>query len=451
VNAPLWAKGGDELDPEIMRFLAGEDVVADRELLPHDVRATAAHVAGLGRAGVLDAADVARLCDELARLAGDVAAGRFVLDERYEDGHTAIEARLVERLGDLGKRVHAGRSRNDQVQAALRLYMRDRLGALGRRCLDAAEALLERAEAHALAPMPGYTHLQRAMPSSVGHWLAGYAEAFVDDAAYATLTARWLASSPLGTASGFGVNLPLDRDGVARELGLGRVQLNPGYVQNSRGKFELAALGALAQALLDLRRLAWDVSLYAMPEFGFVRLPDRYTTGSSLMPNKRNPDVVELLRAAYARCAGAQAEVAAVLSLPGGYHRDLQATKPPLTGALAHGLAALALVPRLVRELAFDEPRMRAAISPDMYATDRAIELSARGVPFREAYRQIAADVAAGAGRSPEASLAARVSLGGPGNLGLSLLRRRLAEARADLPADAARPPAGRAPTDVDP
>ncbi|HEU4405923.1 MAG TPA: argininosuccinate lyase [Polyangiaceae bacterium] len=433
MSAPLWAKGGDELDPEIMRFLAGEDVVADRALLPYDIEATAAHAAGLARVGLVAEADAARLRDELARLADDVAAGRFVLDERYEDGHTAIEARLTERLGELGKRVHAGRSRNDQVQAALRLYMRARLAELGRRCLDAAEALLDRAEGSALVPMPGYTHLQRAMPSSVGHWLAGYAEAFVDDAGYASLTARWLAQSPLGTASGFGVNLPLDREGVARELGLGRLQLNPGYVQNSRGKFELAALGALAQALLDLRRLAWDVSLYSTAEFGFVRTPDRYTTGSSLMPNKRNPDVVELLRAAYARCAGAQAEIASVLSLPGGYHRDLQATKPPLVGALAQGLAALALVPRLVRDLAFDEAAMRAALTPEMYATDRAIELSAAGVPFREAYRQIAADLTSGAGRTPEESLRARVSAGAPGNLGLALLRRRLDEARAEV------------------
>jgi argininosuccinate lyase len=416
-----------------MRFLAGEDVLFDRALLPYDIAATAAHAAGLGRIGALAPDDVRRLRDELARLADDVAGGRFVLDERYEDGHSAIEARLTERLGELGKRVHAGRSRNDQVQAALRLYMRARLGDLGRLCLDSAGTLLERAEASASAPMPGYTHLQRAMPSSVGHWLAGYAEAFVDDAAYAALTARWLDQSPLGTASGFGVNLPLDREGVARELGLGRLQINPGYVQNSRGKFELAALGALGQALLDLRRLAWDLSLYTTAEFAFVRLPDRYTTGSSLMPNKRNPDVVELLRASYARCAGAQAEIASTLSLPGGYHRDLQATKPPLVGAFTQGLAALALLPRLARDLSFDEAKMRAAITADMYATDRAIELSAEGVPFRDAYRRVAVDLASGAGRTPEESLAARVSAGAPGNLGLEALRARLDEARAAL------------------
>jgi argininosuccinate lyase len=434
-GATLWAKGGDAPDPAIMRFLAGEDVLADRALLPYDIAATAAHAAGLGRVGVLAPGDVERLRGELAVLADDFAAGRFVLDDRYEDGHTAIEARLTERLGELGKRVHAGRSRNDQVQVALRLYMRARLGELARVCLDSAGALLDRAEASALTPMPGYTHGQRAMPSSIGHWLAGYAEAFVDDATYASLTARWLGQNPLGTASGFGVNLPLDRDGVARELGFERLQLNPGYVQNSRGKFELAALGALGQALLDLRRLAWDLSLYSTAEFGFVSTPERYTTGSSLMPNKRNPDVIELLRAAYARCAGAQAETAALLSLPGGYHRDLQATKPPLVGALSQGLSALSLLPGLVRDLRFDEARMRAAISPEMYATDRAIELSVEGVPFREAYRQIAGDLAAGGERSPEASLAARVSAGAPGNLGLELLRQRLEAARVELEA----------------
>ena len=427
----LWEKAGTAIDGRIQRFLAGDDVVLDRALFLCDVRATKAHAGGLARIGLLTEAELAALRAELDRLAADYREGRFLLDERYEDGHSAIEAVLVERLGDLGRKVHTGRSRNDQVLVALRLHLRDRLEELEAGCLGAAGALLERAEASVGVAMPGYTHLQRAVPASAGHWLGGLAESFLDDAAYAAATARWLDTCPLGTAAGYGVNLPLDREGVRAELGFARLQLNPLSAQNSRGKLELAALGALLQALLDVRRLAWDLSLYTTAEFGFVRLPAAYTTGSSIMPNKRNPDVVELLRAAPAAVQGALVEVQSVLSLPSGYHRDLQATKGPALRALAAGLEALGLIPGLVSAMTLDEGRMAAAISPDMYATDAAIELAAEGVPFRVAYRRIADAPGDLAARTPEASLAARVSPGGPGRLMLEVLHARLAAAHA--------------------
>jgi len=208
------------------------------------------------------------------------------------------------------------------------------------------------------------------------------------------------------------------------------VQVSPVYAQNSRGKLELLAVQALHQALLDLRRLAWDLSLFATAEFGFVRLPDAYTTGSSIMPNKRNPDVVELLRALPAVAEGAMSELAALLSLPSGYHRDLQATKAPVLRAFERGLQGLALVPALVAQLELDAARMRAAIDPELHATDRAIELARTGVAFRDAYRQAAAEMQSFADRTPEASLRARVSLGGAGNLGLERLEARLAALR---------------------
>ena len=332
----------------------------------------------------------------------------------------------MERLGDVGKKVHTGRSRNDQVLVALRLFVRDALERIGHEVKNAAEAFLDRAEAEAMTPMPGYTHLQRAVPSSVGLWLAGFAEALIDDAALVKATALWIDACPLGTAAGYGVNLPLDRQGVSDELGFGRLLVNPVYAQNSRGKMELQALMALLQALLDVRRFAWDLSLYTTAEFGFVKLPAEYTTGSSIMPNKKNPDVVELLRAAPAPVLGALAEVESVLSLPSGYQRDLQATKGPILRALAHGIDALSLVPALVRKMSFDRERMAAAITPELYATDVAVELAAQGVPFRTAYRQVADGLAALGGRGPEESLRARVSPGATGDLMLGVLRERL-------------------------
>jgi argininosuccinate lyase len=424
----IWKKDDTEIDAEIASFLAGGDVVLDRELFPFDVEATNAHVRGLERIGIFTKKEADAVCSALGDLGHAFAEGSFVLDDRFEDGHSAIELFVTEKLGDLGKRIHTGRSRNDQVQVALRLHMADVLAKLEDRCAHAATACLDRAEADALTPMPGYTHLQRAMPSSIGLWMGGFAEAFLDDRDHAALTADFLDQSPLGTGAGFGVSLPLDRDGVALQLGFARLQRNPQYVQNARGKFELLVLGSLGQALLDVRRLAWDLSLFTMPELGFVKLPPAFTTGSSLMPNKRNPDVVELLRACAARTLAAQTEIAGVLSLPSGYQRDLQATKRPYLEATREGLAALALVPRLVRELAFERERMRAAISDDMYATDRALAAASAGVPFRDAYQQAAKG--GGEAWTPEASLAARVSPGACGALGLDKLRERLGGTR---------------------
>ncbi|MEP7122440.1 MAG: argininosuccinate lyase [Byssovorax sp.] len=424
--AVIWDKAGASVDATIQRFLAGDDVVLDRALFLFDVRASKAHVGGLKRIGLLTGDEESALLGGLDRLAIAFEKGQFQLDDRFEDCHSAIEWYLVEELGEAGKKVHTGRSRNDQVLVASRLYLRDALARIEALATESATALLDRAEADALTPMPGYTHLQRAVPSSIGLWMAGFAEAFIDDAALAKMTAGWIDASPLGTAAGYGVNLPLDRAGVAAELGFARVQQNPVYTQNSRGKLELQVLSTLLQPLLDLRRLAWDLSIYTTAEFAFVKLPAQYTTGSSIMPNKKNPDVIELLRAAPAVVQGAIAEVQAILSLPSGYHRDLQATKGPILRAIASGIEALSLLPGLVRALDFDREKMRAAISADMYATDRAVELAAAGVPFRTAYRQVAEEAGELGSRTPEASLAARTSLGATGNLGIAELRARL-------------------------
>jgi argininosuccinate lyase len=429
----LWDKGEGAPDAEIQAFCAGEDVIVDRRLFAFDLAATAAHARGLGRIGLLQAPDVRALEEALDALGEDFASGRFVLDERFEDGHSAIEAELVRRTGELGSRVHAGRSRNDQVQAALRLYAKDRARALAESALAVSDAALARARADGAIPMVGYTHLQRAVPSTVGLWMAAFAEGFVEDAEHALFARAWLDRSPLGTAAGFGVNLPLDREGVARDLGFAGLQMNPMNVQSSRGKIELGVLGAARSAMLDLRRLAWDLSLFTTEELAFVRLPDAFTTGSSIMPNKRNPDVVELLRAAPAKVLGAEAEIAACLSLPSGYHRDLQATKAPFVRGIEHAVTSLRIAARLVAEVAFDAARMRAAIGPATFATDRAVELVKDGLPFRDAYRRVAAELDALGARGPEESVAARVSPGGCAELGLDAIAQRVAAARAEL------------------
>jgi len=434
----LWQKDGVAVDARIMRFLAGDDVVLDREFFLHDIAASKVHVEGLARIGVIAAAEKASLVRELDVLADDFANGRFVLDGRYEDGHSAIEARLIERLGDTGRKVHTGRSRNDQILVATRLWLKAKLATLGAHCREITLACLHRAQREAL-PMPGYTHVQRAVVSSTALWFAGYAEAFIDNAVRARDGLAWIDANPLGTAAGYGVNLPLDRDHATEALDFARLQVNPIYAQLSRGKFEIGALDALGAALLDLRRLAWDLSLFTTAEFGFVALPAEYTTGSSIMPNKRNPDVVELMRATYASVAAARSEIEHLLSLPSGYQRDLQFSKGAIFHGFGRGLAALELVPDLLSRLAWNAERMRDAIEPSMYATDVAVEAAARGVPFREAYRKAAESAAAaGEGRTPEASLAARVSPGASGDLRLDVLRERLDSLHSVVPAKAA-------------
>lgn len=424
----IWKKEGkgETSDPAVMAFLAGEDVELDRELLLFDIQASAAHIRGLQQIGILSADETASLLGSLQQIEKDVADGARQLDSRYEDGHSAIESWLTEMLGDLGGKVHTGRSRNDQVAVALRLFMKDRLLRLKSVCTAIAAVLLERVAAEGDLPMAGYTHLQSAMPSSAGLWLAGHAEAFIDNAELAALTLQWLDASPLGTASGFGVNLDLPRQSVAEDLGFARLVVNPQYAQNSRGKVELQALSVLSACTLDLRRLAWDLSLFTTHEFGFVKLPEQYCTGSSIMPNKNNPDTVELLRAVHGVVQGAQAELASVLSLPSGYQRDLQATKPPLLRAFSKGLQALELLPGLLATFSWQAERMRESISSEMLATDRALDMAREGIPFRDAYKVAMSE---GSGIDPEdiaQSLENRVSPGGCGRLETGLLQARL-------------------------
>ena len=368
----LWQKPGVAVDAQIQRFLAGDDVILDREFFLHDIQASKAHAEGLQHIGILSAGELAGLSRELDNLAADWRAGNFVLDEQYEDGHSAIEARLTERLGDAGRKIHTGRSRNDQILVATRLWLKEKLARVAALSREIARVALDRAQAEQDLPVPGYTHIQRAVVSSAGMWWAGWAEAFIDDAIRAGDTLKLIDANPLGTAAGYGVNLPLDREHTTAALGFARLQVSPIYAQLSRGKFELAALEALGSATLDLRRIAWDLSLFTSAEFGFVALPSQYTTGSSIMPNKRNPDVIELMRATHASVAAARTEIEQLLSLPSGYHRDLQGSKGAIFHGFGRGLAALELLPELLANLEWRQDRLRAAIDSRVKASLRS-------------------------------------------------------------------------------
>lgn len=427
-TSPLWAKPGAAIEHDAMAFMSRDDVLLDRELFVFDIRATRAHVRGLSAIDLLSDDDTGRIDAALVELDGLYRSGEFELDERFEDGHTAIESFLVDRLGEAGKRVHLGRSRNDQVAVALRLYMKDVLSRAEELCRVAGRAALAVARAHEFSPMPGYTHLQRAVPSTVGLWMASFAEGFGDGAALCAQTRTWIDSCPLGSAAGYGVNLPLARDAVAEDLGFARVQINPMAVQAARGRYEHQVVATLWQVMQEVRRLAWDYSIFSGEEFGFVTLGPGFVTGSSIMPNKKNPDMAELLRASAAVLGGAMAEIQQAMSLPSGYHRDLQVTKPALVRAVRVSLEALSHIPRLISTATLHTERMRAAMDPAMFATDHAVKLASEGMPFRDAYVRAAAAIEGmdSASSDADASVRARVSPGACGDLRLGEIAARL-------------------------
>ncbi len=435
-QGPLWAADGVVVDESIVRFCRGDDQTLDHDLLGDDLRATRAHVRGLVAAEVLAPADGGQLVEALDTLIEEYAEGRFTLGSQDEDGHSAIERVLTERLGDVGKKVHTGRSRNDQVLVASRLWLKRQLLALSAEALGAAEVCLNRAAAHEHTPMPGYTHLQRAMPSTVGFWFAGQAECLLEDSAALAQAAGWLDRSPLGTAAGYGINLPLARDEVARELGFSDLVLNGLCAQNGRGRIEAHALSAVLCLMSSVRRIAWDLSLFVTAEFGFATLPARWCTGSSIMPNKKNPDVVELMRASFAEVAGAHQALLHAQALPSAYHRDLQVTKGPMMRGVHTARQVAGLLPGLLADVQFDEARLLAAHDGAMLATDVATDQARAGKSFRDAYRAVKEKLDDLAAAGPEAfaeSVRVRVSPGAPGALGLDRLKARAESQRRGL------------------
>lgn len=387
----LWDKG-QPLDGRVLHYTAGEDHLLDARLVPYDVRASIAHAEMLEQVGLLAAEDVAAIRQGLTELAAEHAEGVWQISLEEEDVHTALESRLTARIGNAGERLHLGRSRNDQVLAALRLYLRDAVAHLSSGTRTVAEALDALAEREKETAIPGYTHLQPAMPSSVPLWAGGFAAELRDDAEGLEGTLRRIDKNPLGSAAGYGVPLlPLDREATRAALGFRETQEPVTAVQLSRGKAEAEVLFEIALLMQDLGRLAADLVLFAMQELGFVSLPAAMTTGSSIMPQKRNPDVFELVRGRTATAQACLAEVLAVTAkLPSGYHRDLQLLKAPLFRGLDLARDTLAILAAALPEVRFHPEKIR--LDPGLRAAEEAYRLVlAEGIPFREAYRRVGA------------------------------------------------------------
>jgi len=423
--AKLWDKGYG-IDPEIEQFTVGEDHLLDRALVRADCLGSAAHATMLAKVGILKATERNRLLKGLKAVLKDFAAGRFAISPEQEDVHTAVEEYLTKKLGALGKKLHTGRSRNDQVLVDLRLWGKERLHVLAERIIALVRALAAFAKAHEFVPMPGRTHMQIAMPSSLGLWAGAWAEALLDCLELVKAAHTLTDQSPLGSGAAYGSALPLDRKMVADLLGFAKVQNNVLYCANSRGKAELATLQACAQVMVDLSRLATDLAIGSTPEFGYFRIPKELCTGSSMMPQKRNPCGLELVRAKAAAVLGAEGQIAGILrALPSGYNRDVQETKGPFMRGVEATAGSLSVMRLTFEKLEVVEENLRAGFPPEIYATDRALELVADGVPFRDAYRRVAAHLEELRERDPVKNLKSKKLQGGPGKLGLALLTKR--------------------------
>jgi len=389
----LWDKG-EPLDARVLRFTAGEDHQLDERLVSYDIRASIAHAAMLCEQQLLTSEDLAAIEQGLKDLERSHAAGEWQVTLEDEDAHTALERRLTDAIGEAGERIHLGRSRNDQLLAALRLYLLDAADSLEQIAASAADALLELARREAETPLPGYTHMQQAMPSSVSLWAEGFAAELADDADGIAAARRRISKNPLGSAAGYGApGLPIDRESTRKSLGFDSNQEPVTAVQLSRGKAEAGLVFELTLFMQDLGRLAADLLLFYTQEFGFIELPDKLTTGSSIMPQKRNPDVLELVRGATATLLASLTEILSLTAkLGSGYQRDLQRIKAPLFRAIDLSAESGEIMSYLIDNVRFIPENI--AIDQSVYAAGHANRLVLEeGISFREAYRRIAQEL----------------------------------------------------------
>jgi len=438
----LWQKGY-QLNEQVEHFEAAQNSLLDARLIRHDVWGSLAHIAMLTKIGVLTESEHQVLQETLRNVLELEAEHAFTITLEDEDVHTCVENYLAAHAGAAGKKIHMARSRNDQVLLDLRLYSKEQLHNVAVKLCHLCSALLELAGAHTAIPMPGYTHMQRAMLSSVGLWAASFAEALLDDEQLLSAAYKLNDQSPLGSAAGYGVPIAIDRQYCADLLGFSRVQHNVIYVQNSRGKIEAAIVQALAQIMLDLSKLAQDILLFSTVEYGFFQIPQELCTGSSIMPQKRNLGVMELVRARTQTMLALQQQILGIVSgLPSGYNMDYQETKRPFMEALDLVQESLEICTLVVSKLEVNTERLTAACTFELFAADRAYDLAAVAkLPFRDAYRIVGAEVTAQLDRHlplPVESqeqlaerLAARSHLGGAGNLGLPQVQKQLEDAKA--------------------
>ncbi|MFH1708216.1 MAG: argininosuccinate lyase [Planctomycetota bacterium] len=427
--AKLWQKTYT-LDKLMEAFTVGDDHLLDRHLIVADCVGSIAHGAMLAKIGVLTKAEFKALKAGLVGIIKNAADFPITLED--EDVHTAVENYLTAKLGDAGKKIHTGRSRNDQIIVDTRLYSKGFLFTFQNEALSLVHELHAFAEKHKAVPMVGRTHMQVAMPSSVGLWAGAMAESLLDDLEVVQTAYKLNDQCPLGSAASYGIPLPLDREMVARSLGFAKVQNNVLYANNSRGKIESVILQAIQQTVLTLSKMAQDLILWSMPEFGYFTLPDELCSGSSIMPQKKNPCGLELVRAKAAVIEGCVNTVTGIIKgLPSGYNRDLQATKGPFITGCNTGIMCVEVCALTIRKLQVNRERCIAAFTPEVFATDKALELVADGMPFRDAYKHVGTHLDQLKNEDPVAAIRKKTHTGTTGNLKLGVIAAGLKAGRS--------------------
>jgi argininosuccinate lyase len=389
----LWEKGYAP-NASIELFTVGQDYVLDLELLPYDILGSKAHAKTLLDAGVLSKKEFQAIDSELDAILSLAQQKKFVIEISDEDCHTAIENHLTSKLGDVGKKIHTARSRNDQVLTALRLFEKGNLIEIITLVQQLMFAFKEFARTNNAVPMPGFTHTRKAMPFSIDRWIMAFYFSLEDDLKLLETALTLTDKNPLGTGAGFDVPFPLNREISTKALGFGQTISNSLYAQNSRGKIDSAILFACSSVLTSLNKWASDLILFSMPEFGYFRLHDSLTTGSSIMPHKKNPDVLELIRSSVHQVRANQDQVHSIsLNLLSGYHRDIQLSKEPLMKGIQTTKDCLIVSKIVMDGLETNDDVLKAAMSEDLFSVEKVYELVSRGIPFREAYKIIAASL----------------------------------------------------------
>ena len=392
----LWEKDF-EINSEIERFTVGRDRELDLYLAPYDVLGSMAHITMLESIGLIGRDELPVLLQELRAIYDQAAEGKFVIEEGIEDVHSQVELMLTRKLGDMGKKIHSGRSRNDQVLVDLKLFTRHQLRLVAEAVDDLFKQLQQKSEQYKDVLMPGYTHLQVAMPSSFGLWFGAHAESLADDMQFLLAAWRTVNRNPLGSAAGYGSSFPLNRQMTTTLLGFDTMDYNVVYAQMCRGKMETGVAFAMAAIAATLSKLAFDACLFNSQNFGFVRLPKECTTGSSIMPHKKNPDVFELIRAKSNKLQALPQQVTLIRNnLPTGYFRDLQIIKEVFLPAFDELLDCLRMTAYIISRIEVNEHILDDSRYDPMFSVEEVNRLAAEGMPFRDAYKKVGLDIEAG-------------------------------------------------------
>lgn len=392
----LWEKNV-QVDKGVEDYTVGLDREMDLYLAPYDILGSLAHITMLESIGLLEKSELEVLAKELKNIYAEAVAGRFVIEPGIEDVHSQVELMLTRKLGDMGKKIHSGRSRNDQVLVDLKLFMRSGIEMVSHAVEKLFATLTAQSDRYRNCLIPGYTHLQVAMPSSIGLWLGAYAESLADDLTVLLAAYKVVNRNPLGSAAGYGSSFPLDREMTTRLLGFDSMNYNVVYAQMGRGKTEKTVANALAGIAATVSRLAYDACLYNSQNFGFIRLPDEFTTGSSIMPHKKNPDVFELTRAKCNRLQSLPGQITLILNnLPSGYFRDMQLIKEAFLPAFDELCSILNMVERMISQIIVVDGVANDDRYKYMFSVEEVNRLTREGMPFRDAYKKVGLDIEAG-------------------------------------------------------